>query len=375
MVSAVSVRESSRMKLIVILLLSVVSLAKVSATPLDSLRLETINGKQFIIHQVDPKETLYSISRRYKVTVAALVENNPKADAGLSVGQELKIPYIGKAKPEKPTLTHKVAAKETLYSIARQYGISVDDLKNWNNLKDNALDIGMELLVKKPAKTPDPVKLVDPVKVTETKSLKGTHTVVAKETLFSISKMYGASLQQLKTWNNLTSDEVKPGQILYVLPPLNSETTTTTTVTPPVTQEVKPSVETVKPSVEVIKPQPEVVKPVVETTKPQPEPVKPVVQEIKISENVVGSDEIHETGVASLIDGTDGNRKYLAQHKTAKAGTIMKVRSEATKREVFVRVIGPLTTDDGSIIKISKSAYDRIGASDAKFNVELIYYK
>lgn len=372
MVSVVKWKKSSGVKFGLMLLLSAISLIKVSASPLDSLRLETINGKQFIVHQVDPKETLYSISRRYKVTVAILVENNPKADAGLSVGQELKIPYAGKAKPEKENLTHKVVAKETLFSIAKQYGVSVDDLKKWNNLKDNSLDIGAELLVKKPAKTPEPVKLVDPVKVTETKSLKGTHTVVAKETLFSISRMYGASLQQLRTWNNLTTDEVKPGQILYVLPPLNTETTTT--VVAPVTTEVKPSVEIVKPS-EVNKPQPEVVKPVVETTKPQPEPVKPVVPEIKISENIVGSDEIHESGTATLIEGTDGNRKYLAQHKTAKAGTIMKVRNEATKREVFVRVIGPLTTDDGSIIKISKSAYDRIGASDAKFNVELIYYK
>jgi LysM repeat protein len=349
------------MKTFIVLLFLTVGLAKVSATPIDSLRLETINGKQFIIHQVDPKETLYSISRRYKVTVAVLVENNPKSDGGLSVGQELKIPFSGKVKPEKESLTHKVVAKETLFSIAKQYGVSVDDLKKWNNLKDNSLDIGAELVVKRPAKTPDPVKFADPVKVTETKSLKGTHTVVAKETLFSISKMYGATLQQLRTWNNLASDEVKPGQILYVLPPLNSETTTTTIITTPNPPEVKPTVEVVKPPVEI--------------TKPVNETIKPVVQEIKISENVVGSDEIHENGQATLIEGTDGNRKYLAQHKTAKAGTIMKVRNEATKREVFVRVIGPLTSDDGSIIKISKSAYDRIGASDAKFNVELIYYK
>jgi LysM repeat protein len=338
--------------------LFIVSQSNALASPTDSLRLERINGKQFIIHQVDPKETLYSISRRYGVTVALIVENNPKSDGGLSVGQELKIPYSPKAKPEKEITTHKVVAKETLFSIAKQYQLTVDDLKKWNNLKGNALDVGMELIIKQPVKITEPVKVQEPVKMPETKSLKGAHTVTAKETLYSVAKMYGATVQQLKTWNNLTSDEVKPGQILFVLPPMNSETTTTTVTT---TTEVKPAVEVVKPAVE--------------ESKPAAEVIKPAATEIKISENVVGSDEIHETGSATLIEGTDGNRKYLAQHKTAKVGTIMKVRSEATKREVFVRVIGPLTVDDGSLIKISKSACDRIGATDARFNVELIYYK
>jgi len=53
----------------------------------------------------------------------------------------------------------------------------------------------------------------------------------------------------------------------------------------------------------------------------------------------------------------------------------MKVRNEITNREVFVRVIGPLSSDGNTVIKISKSAFDRLGASDPKFNVELIYYK
>lgn len=324
------------------------------ASPLDSLRTETINGKQFIIHQVDPKETLYSISKRYGVTVALLIENNPKSDGGLSVGQELKIPHIAKAMQEKSVVTHKVAAKETLFSIAKLYQVSVDDLKKWNNLNDNSLDVGTELIVK------NSTKAVVVAKMPERKSLKGVHTVMTKETLFSISKMYGATIQQLKSWNNLTSDEVKPGQVLYVLPPMSipekSQPNLSVMLNPTVTETKKPIV--------------------LETVNPKTiDPIKPSNQDIKISENVVGSDEIHETGLATLIEGTDGNRKYLAQHKTAKVGTIMKVRSDATKREVFVRVIGPLAVDDGSVIKISKSAYDRIGATDARFNVELIYYK
>jgi len=153
--------------------------------------------------------------------------------------------------------------------------------------------------------------------------------------------MYGASVQQLKTWNNLTSDEVKPGQMLYVIQPMYSS-------------QEKVQQQEVKQTVQM---------------------TKPVSQEIKISESVIGADEIHEKGTAELIEGTDGNRKYLAQHKTAKVGTIMKVRNETTNREVFVRVVGPLNADGSTVIKVSKSAFDRLGATDPKFNVELIYYK
>ena len=314
------------------------------SAPVDSLRVETINGKQFIIHQVDPKETLYSISRKYGVAVALIREENPTVDAGLAIGQIVKVPYTPRTKPKvdngNGTIVHKVSAKETLFSISKQYDVSVDDLKSWNNLKDNSLSVGQDLIIRKKGKPAEVTKGPIP----DMRSVRGVHTVTANETLFSISKMYGASIQQLKEWNNLTSTELKPGQTIYVLPPMKalSETTRPAEVT--------------------------------QTTTATTQVVKPT-EEIKISESVIGADEIHEKGAAELIEGTDGNRKYLAQHKTAKVGTIMKVRNETTNREVFVRVVGPLNTDGGTVIKVSKSAFDRLGATDPKFNVELIYYK
>jgi len=308
----------------------------VFAAPVDSLRLETINGKQFIIHQVDPKETLYSISRKYGVAVALIREENPTVDAGLAIGQIVKVPYTPRTKPkiDNATITHKVSAKETLYSISKLYDVSVDDLKVWNNLKDNSLSVGQDLIIRKKGKP-------EMAKVPDVKTVRGVHMVTENETLFSISKMYGASIQQLKEWNNLTSGELKPGQTIFVLPPMHALS---------------------------------------ETSRPaegnQTAPItKPTTEDIKISESVIGSDEIHEKGAAELIEGTDGNRKYLAQHKTAKVGTIMKVRNETTNREVFVRVVGPLSSEGNTVIKVSKSAFDRLGATDSKFNVELIYYK
>jgi len=90
---------------------------------------------------------------------------------------------------------------------------------------------------------------------------------------------------------------------------------------------------------------------------------------------VIGSEEIHEKGMAALMDGSEGNRKYFAQHKTVKPGTIMKVRNEATQREVFVRVVSQLNSTDDTLVKISKSAFEKLGATDTRFPVEVIRYK
>lgn len=325
------------------------------AIPVDSLRLETIAGKQFIIHQIDEKETLYAISRRYGVPITSILEHNPTADGGLAVGQLLKVPYIPKAKSTVVAggdKIHKVAAKETLFSISRLYDVSVDEIKTWNNLKDNALSLGQELVIKK--------KAAATTTLPATQSMKGVHTVAGKETLYSIARQYNISVQQLREWNSLTADEVKIGQTLFVTQPMYQKPEIKTQPEVVVKPEVKE-----EPAVTIVKPE----------TKTQPE-IKETT--IRISENVAGTDEVKEGGLAELIEGTDGNRKYLALHRTAKVGTILKVRNELNNREVFVRVAGPLPNigaNSNVILKISKSAYDRLGAIDPRFRVEVTYYK
>lgn len=333
-----------------------------NATPVDSLRMETVGGKQFIIHQIDEKETLYAISRRYGVPITSILEHNPTADGGLAVGQLLKVPYVPKTKPVVAggDKIHKVAAKETLFSISRLYDVSVDEIKSWNNLKDNALNLGQELVIKKKSTT------IATTTLPTTQSIKGAHTVAAKETLYSIARQYNITVQQLREWNSLTADEVKIGQTLFVTQPMYQKP-----------EELKTQPEVVKPEVKET-PIETVVKPEV---KIQPEiKTQPEVKEttIRISEAVTGSDEVKEGGLAELIEGTDGNRKYLALHRTAKVGTILKVRNELNNREVFVRVAGSLPNvgaNTNVVIKISKSAYDRLGAIDPRFRVEVTYYK
>jgi LysM repeat protein len=303
-----------------------------SSSTSDSLRVETINGKQFIIHQIDAKETLYSISRRYGVPVTVILESNPSSEGGISVGRLLKVPFTSKRKPEvKEGKRHVVAAKETLFSISRQYDVSVEDLKKANGLAENSLALGQELVI------PSTSKVVTAPVPTEMKSASSMHTVAPKETMYSIARQYGITVQQLKEWNNL-QDELPVGKILLVVQP-------------------KYSTQTITESAQ---------KPIIAST-----------AGIKISENVIGTDEVKESGMAELMEGTEANRKYLALHRSIRPGTILKVRNETTNQEVFVRITGvlPSSASPDIVIRISKSAYDRLGATEGKFKIELTYFK
>ncbi|WKZ60560.1 MAG: LysM peptidoglycan-binding domain-containing protein [Cyclobacteriaceae bacterium] len=327
--------------------------------PQDSIGIETINGKTFVIHKVGEKETLYGISRRYGVTVTQILEFNKTADAGLEIGQILKVPYIPSPKTPKGATVHKVAEKETLFSISRQYNVTIDEIKQWNSLPDNSLSVGQELVIKATNTIPG-MPQAQPM---EMKSARTVHTVAQKETLFSISRQYGATIDQLKTWNNLTSEELSIGQVLFVAQPIYNSTSQT---------QANPVVETTQ---QTTTPTPVNTEVPVTKTEVTPQVKAPVVT---ISESVTNKDEIKESGLAELIDGTEGNRKYLALHRTAPVGTILKIRNEMNNREVFVRVIGKLpdtALTDKLVIKISKSAYDRLGAIDPRFRVEVTYYK
>jgi LysM repeat protein len=345
--------------------------------PQDSIGVETIDGHVFVIHKVDEKETLFAISRRYHTPVDEILKYNASAGSGLEIGQVLKVPYNPPAKRPTGGLVHVVAPKETLYSISRLYQVSVDDLKQWNHLADNALTIGQELVVKRSPTAPVRPPQEEPSANRPMISRNGVHTVQPKETLFSIARQYQVSVDDLKTWNHLGGSELSIGQTIYVSSPektgvaARTEESTVKPVTPPVQREKEPQKNVQTPAVN---------EPVTRNPNPQQktEPTGQSPESIRISESLKTGDEIVEGGLAELIEGTEGNRKYLALHRTAPMGTILKVRNEMNNREVFVRVMGKLpdtALTNKLIIKISKSAYDRLGAIDPRFRVEVTYYK
>lgn len=189
---------------------------------------DATDRRDFIRHTVQPGETLWKISRRYSVSVDELLRwNDMKAGASLAIGQQLLVkgdepaaspePQPEKApEPEpKPEVSkrHVVRGGETLYGIARQYQVTVAQIRQWNNLDQNAsLSIGQELSIKGGASAKQPVKT--PVQAHQQKTK--VHTVQAGDTLYSIARKYGMEVDALKKLNNKTDNSLALGEQLKV---------------------------------------------------------------------------------------------------------------------------------------------------------------
>jgi membrane-bound lytic murein transglycosylase D len=104
-------------------------------------------------HIVQAGETLYGIARQYKVGVMDLVNwNNLNLQEGIKPGQVIKLsdPLQHDEVPEttaEMNLVHEVKATDTVYSIARKYGVTIKDLMEWNNKRDFNLAVGEKLKI------------------------------------------------------------------------------------------------------------------------------------------------------------------------------------------------------------------------------------
>lgn len=104
---------------------------------------EEENGFGYDTHTVEDEDTLYSISRKYGVSVEELKELNHLSDNTIHKGDVLRLKTNSELKNH-----HIVQQKETLYSISKKYGLTVDALKKMNDLRSNDISIGQELRIK-----------------------------------------------------------------------------------------------------------------------------------------------------------------------------------------------------------------------------------
>jgi LysM repeat protein len=180
-------------------------------------------------HKVEPKETLFGIEKKYNVSDEALKKANPELEKlGLQIGQTLVIPSNSGSKTLAPTtekiVYHEVLPKETKYSIAKQYGISIEELEKRNPEVIPNLPIGYKLIIKGTAPKTDKVVAVEPKKETPNPiSPKVSPTfnyvnyeVKPKETLYSLSKMSGLGQEELIKLNPVLANGVEVGMILKV---------------------------------------------------------------------------------------------------------------------------------------------------------------
>jgi LysM repeat protein len=284
----------------------------------DSVGIKKEAGKTFVLYKVEPKQTLFSIVKRYGSSVAEFKAANPGISESVNVGQTIKIPYKGNAVASAPKYVP-------------------------------------------PAQTPSPTPTPPP----ETVKMV-SHVVESGQGLYAVATKYKVTMADLRKWNNLTTDGLTSGQVLIVdaheyerakkageLPAKgevvkvedtnmgnNSNTTTT-------------------------------------TQKPGSEPVD--ASEAKTSSETSktssGYRKTVETGLAELIDVEDKSGKYLGLHRSAPAGTLVNVKNSSNGQSIWVKIVGKLPDigSDKVIIKLSPRAFEKLNPSDKRIRAEISY--
>ena len=213
------------------------------------LLLAQIFSAQNVNHTVQEGETISKIAQKYKITPFDIYRLNPDAQSGVKAGMVLVIPKstVATTPKETPTETkpietkpieskpvvktnetkpqtkptsgkiHTVKAKETLYSISKLYNVSVDDIeKNNPIIKEIGLQPGQVLVIKKGATTTQPVtpKPASTPKPSTTVSNSGNsimHEVQPKETKYGIATKYGITVEELEKQNPEVVDNLPIG--------------------------------------------------------------------------------------------------------------------------------------------------------------------
>jgi LysM repeat protein len=314
--SVIGYNPKSALKTVLSCALSTVALSSFANEVIkDSVGIKKEAGKTFVLFKVEPKQTLFSIVKRYGSSVAEFKAANPGLSESVNVGQTIKIPYKGtvvasapKYIPPAPTPTppspeavkmvsHVVESGQGLYAVATKYKITMADLRKWNNLTTDALASGQVLIVD----------------AREYERAKKAGELPAKGEVVKV-------------------EDTNIGN--------NSNTTTTTQkpVAEPVdASEAKTSSETSKTS--------------------------------------SGYRKTVETGLAELIDVEDKSGKYLGLHRSAPAGTLVNVKNSSNGQSIWVKIVGKLPDigSDKVIIKLSPRAFEKLNPSDKRIRAEISY--
>jgi LysM repeat protein len=391
-----------RFKLLIIIYPLIFLSGSLFAKPVsDSVGVENLNGKKVILHKVEPKETYFAVGRRYNIKPALIIQfnNNVVLQPGAIIKVPTELPFTSTAskpaskqttadnKPEEKQSTQqfKVSAGETLYAISKRFGTTVDAIKADNGLTSDALSPGQILVIKTAG---SPVKAVEKEPVAETKpapppavvqqpkpqvqppvtqtqqqaqtqntaktvqsaplNMQNTqqYKVSAGETLYTIAKRFGTSVDDIIALNKLPDNTITPGQILVVrsgMPPA-----------PPKQQETIVAKR--------------------DTTSVAGDSLS---ADRHIPANKYGLFLKEEKGPATWMDDPsfDPNKK-LVLHRTAPIGTVIKITNPMTNKTTLAKVVGRFNDSEANkdvILVVTKNVAESLGAMDKRFRVNISY--
>jgi LysM repeat protein len=181
----------------------------------------TINGSKALY--VPKGTSLLAVATEHHINLEKLLTiNDLTKDGLLDKGQYI---FLEKKQKEGKNDFCIAEANETMYDIAQKYGVILQNLYAYNQLTpDDYIVAGTKIFLKPNQQTSnDNSQLAIRIQTSTSKSnadgskLKTqTHEVLPKESLYGISKKYGVTVDELKKWNNLTSDNLKIGQQLII---------------------------------------------------------------------------------------------------------------------------------------------------------------
>ena len=176
---------------------------------------------------VERGDNLFSIAKKFNISLEDLKKWNNLDDLNVDQGIKLTLadndnsPKEVANKAEVKVTEHVVERGENLGAIARKYDVAVSDIKDWNNLEDNNIQLGAKLIVgKKYIITSDNYKSTntrkESIAVNNREQVK-LYYVKKGDSLYSISKKYpGVTIQDLKKWNGIKNESLKTGMKLKI---------------------------------------------------------------------------------------------------------------------------------------------------------------
>jgi membrane-bound lytic murein transglycosylase D len=190
---------------------------------------DSVAAKTDSFYVVQKGDNLSNIAKKFTVSVADLQEWNKLATNNVQLGVSLQVMKNPMSKadlvvaPDRKDIEYNVQKGDNLGSIAKKFGASIEDLKQWNALSSNSIALGSTLIVAKNeiAIVTNKAKIASFKKkddyASSTKKAAVEYSVKKGDSLYSISKKYpGVTIFDLKKWNHLEEEELKPGMKLKI---------------------------------------------------------------------------------------------------------------------------------------------------------------
>jgi LysM repeat protein len=287
------------MRLVLSVFFSLISFGVFASSARDSVGVENNGGKQLILHKVAPKESYYSIARIYNVLPKDVIAQNN--NVSLQIGATIKVPT------NRPFATAPATASAS------------------------------------PGNSADLIE----------------YTVGQGETLFAIARRFNTSVASIREVNDLKSASLSIGQKLRIRASQPAEIPATTKVAE---QPLNTGTNQAEKPAEAVN----------NTGNPEIPENRP-----KVAMNRLGLTERSEKGVAVWIDDESFDKtKMLALHRTAPIGTVIRITNPMTDKTTYAKVVGKFTENETTkdvIIVMTKATADLLGALDKRFLVNIDY--